>query len=141
MQDLLARSLRDAPGTAFLHPGDLAWWVGWPPQTPDELAARVTVVEDGGAIVGWHYLDREDVNECVDPAAPDPGAVWRELDAALEAHPAHARSVREDDATGVARLRSAGFTPMREGMIGFSIDLACARAARSRRPRSSRRAR
>ena len=46
--------------------------VGWPPQTPDELAARVTVVEDGGAIVGWHYLDREDVNECVDPAAPDP---------------------------------------------------------------------
>ncbi len=123
MQDLLARSLRDAPATTFLHPGDLAWWVGWPPQTPDELAARVTVVEDGGAIVGWHYLDREDVNECVDPAAPDPGAVWRELDAALEAHPAHARSVREDDATGVARLRAAGFTPMREGMIGFSIDL------------------
>jgi GNAT superfamily N-acetyltransferase len=123
MQDLLARALRDAPATAFLHPGDLAWWVGWPPQTPEELAAKVIVVEDGGAIVGWHYLDREDVNECVDPAARDPEAVWRELDAALEAHPALARSIREDDAAGVARLRAAGFTPMPEGMIGFSIDL------------------
>jgi GNAT superfamily N-acetyltransferase len=123
MQDLLARTLRDAPAMAFLHPGDLAWWVGWPPQTTEELAAKVTVVEDGGAIVGWHYLDREDVNECVDPATPDPEAVWHELDDALEAHPALARSLREDDVAGVARLRAAGYAPMQEGMIGFSIDL------------------
>jgi GNAT superfamily N-acetyltransferase len=123
MQDLLARSLRDAPAKAFLHPGDLAWWVGWPVQTPEELAAKMTVVEDGGAIAGWHYLDREDALECVDPAAPDPEAVWHELDAALEAHPALARSLREDDVPGVARLRAAGYTPMKECMIGFSIDL------------------
>jgi GNAT superfamily N-acetyltransferase len=123
MQDLLARALRDAPATAFLHPGDLAWSLGWPPQTPDELAAKVTVVEDGGAIVGWQFLDREDALEWVDPAAPDPGAAWRELDAALERHPVLARSIREDDATGVARLCAAGFTPTPVCMIGFSIDL------------------
>lgn len=123
MQDLLARALRDTPERAFLHPGDLAWWVGWPPQTPDELAATITIVEDDGAIVGWHYLEREEVNEWVDTAAVDPDAVWRELDAALETHPHLARSTRENDTEGVARFRAAGYEPMTEGMIGFSIDL------------------
>src|SRR4051794_2373197 len=72
MQDLLARALRDTPERAFLHPGDLAWWVGWPPQTPDELADRITIVEDEGAIVGWQYLELEEVNQWVDTAAADP---------------------------------------------------------------------
>lgn len=124
MQELLARALRDTPDRAFFHPGDLAWWVGWPLQTPDELAARISIVEDDGAIVGWQYMDREDVNEWVDPAASDPDRVWRELDAALEARRDLARSIRGDDAAGDARLRAAGYQPMDEYMIGFSIDLA-----------------
>jgi GNAT superfamily N-acetyltransferase len=124
MQELLARALRDTPDVAFLHPGDLAWWVGWPMQTNDELAAKVAIVEDDGATVGWHYVDREDVNEWVDPAGRDVEAVWRELDAALEKHPTLARSVREDDRSGVARLRAAGYEPMDDCMIGFTIDLA-----------------
>jgi GNAT superfamily N-acetyltransferase len=123
MQELLARALRDTPEIAFLHPGDLAWWVGWPRQTHDELAAKVTLVEEDGRVIGWHYIDREDVNEWVDQAAPDADAAWRELDAALEAHPGLARSRREDDEAGVARFRSSGYTPMAEGMIGFSIDI------------------
>ncbi|MFL5790403.1 MAG: GNAT family N-acetyltransferase [Actinomycetota bacterium] len=123
MQQLLARALRDTPDIAFLHPGDLAWWVGWPRQTHEELAAKVTIVEDGGRIVGWHYIDRDDVNEWVDEAAADADAAWRELDMALEPHPGLARSRRDDDEAGVARLRSSGYTPMDEGMIGFSIDL------------------
>jgi hypothetical protein len=123
MQALLARALRDTPEIAFLHPGDLAWWVGWPLQTQEELAAKVTIVEDGGAVVGWHYLDREDVNEWVDPASPDPEAAWHELDAAIEGRPDLARSVCENDAAGVARLRAAGYEPMAEGMVGFSFDL------------------
>jgi len=124
MQELLARALRDTPELAFFHPGDLAWWVGWPSQTPEELAAKVAIVEDDGEIVGWLYIDREDVNEWVDPAASDPAAVWRELDAALDARPDLARSIRGDDAAGEARLRAAGYEPMDEYMIGFSIDLA-----------------
>jgi ribosomal protein S18 acetylase RimI-like enzyme len=123
MQGLLARALRDTPERALFHPGDLAWWVGWPEQSHDDLARKVTIVEDDGSIVGWHYLDREDVCEWVDPTAPDPDAVWRELDAALEPHPTLARSIRGDDAAGAARLRATGFTPMDEWMIGFSIDL------------------
>jgi ribosomal protein S18 acetylase RimI-like enzyme len=123
MQELLARALRDAPRLAFLHPGDLAWWVGWPPQSMDELAATVTIVEDGERVVGWHYLESQEVNEWVDPAAPDPEAAWRELDTALEGRHDLARSVREDDTAGVARLRAAGYEPMDEGMIGFTIDL------------------
>src|SRR5262245_48841750 len=122
MQALLARALRDTPELAFLHPGDLAWWVGWPLQSSDELAAKITIVEDEGAIVGWHYIDREDVSEWVDPATHDPAAVWRELDDALEGRPDLARAVRDDDAAGIARLRAAGYEPMIEGMIGFSID-------------------
>jgi GNAT superfamily N-acetyltransferase len=124
MQELLTRALRDTPELAFFHPGDLAWWVGWPKQTAEDLAAKVTIVEDDGVIVGWHYVDREDVNEWVEPAARDVGAVWRELDAALDMGPTLARSVREDDASGVARLRGAGYEPMDDCMIGFTIDLA-----------------
>ncbi len=123
MQALLARALRDTPEIAFLHPGDLAWWVGWPLQTPEQLAANITIVEDGGVVVGWHYLEPEEANEWVDRAAPDPEAVWRQLDAALDRRPDLARSVREDDAAGVSRLRAAGYEPMDEGMIGFTIDL------------------
>src|SRR4051812_3731090 len=104
MQALLARALRDTPEIAFLHPGDLAWWVGWPLQTPEQLAANITIVEDAGAVVGWHYLEPEEANEWVDPSAPDLEAVWRELDAAPDGRPALARSVREDDAGGGARL-------------------------------------
>src|SRR5436305_3633930 len=122
MQELLARALRDAPEMAFFHPGDLAWWVGWPLQTTEDLAAKVTIVDDDGAIVGWHYVDRDDVNEWVDVAA-DRARVWRELYAALEGHPPLARSIRDDDRSGVARLRAAGFTPMDDCMIGFSIDV------------------
>jgi GNAT superfamily N-acetyltransferase len=124
MQDLLARGLRDVPEIAFLHPGDLAWSIGWPPQSPDELAAKVTIVEDGDRVVGWGYLDREDILEAVDPDASDPDAVWHELDAIADAHPALARSTCEGDAAAVERLRAAGFAPMPdEYMIGFSIDL------------------
>src|SRR3954469_22686464 len=82
MQALLARALRDTPEIAFLHPGDLAWWVGWPLQTPEQLAANITIVEDAGAVVGWHYLEPEEANEWVDPSAPDLEAVWRGVDAA-----------------------------------------------------------
>src|SRR5262245_46956062 len=124
MQGLLARALRDSPERAFFHPGDLAWWVGWPLQTPEDLAARISIVEDDVAIVGWHYMDREDVNEWVDPAARDADAVWLELDAALEARRDLARSIRGDDAAGDARLRTDGYEPTDEYMIGFSIDLA-----------------
>ena len=123
MQDLLARALRDTPERAFLHPGDLAWWIGWPPQTPDELAERITIVEDEGAIVGWQYLEREEVNRWVDTAAADLEAVWGELEAAIEARPDLGRSTREDDADGVARFRAAGYQPTAEAMIGFSIDI------------------
>jgi len=123
MQDLLARALRDTPERAFLHPGDLAWWVGWPPQTDDELAAAITIVEDDDAVVGWHYLERQEVNEWVDTAAADPHAVWRELDAAIDMRPDLARSTREDDTDGVARFRAGGYEPMSEGMIGFSVDV------------------
>jgi ribosomal protein S18 acetylase RimI-like enzyme len=123
MQDLLARALRDTPERAFLHPGDLAWWVGWPPQTPDELADRITIVEDEGAIVGWQYLELEEVNQWVDTAAADPEAIWHQLEVAIEARPELGRSTREDDPDGVARFRAAGFEAMAEGMIGFSIDI------------------
>jgi len=123
MQELLARALRDTPELAVFHPGDLAWWVGWPKQTTADLAAKVTIVEDDGAIVGWHYIDRDDVNEWVDPAADDPDAVWRELDAALEGHRELARSLRESDEVAVARFRTFGYAPMDDHMIGFSIDL------------------
>jgi ribosomal protein S18 acetylase RimI-like enzyme len=124
MQDLLARTLRDRRGEAFLHPGDLAWWIGWPPKTQRELAATVTLWEDGDRLLAWTMIDVGDVAECVEPdlaTAPD---AWRDVDELLGSRPGLSRSVRADDEARMARLRSASYRPVEGGsMIGFSIDL------------------
>ena len=122
MQALLARDLRESPSTAFIHPGDLAWWLGWPPKSPAELTEIVTVWERGGAIVAWTVRDDDDVGECVDRSV-DADELWVEVDRLLE-HRRGTRYVRDDDETGIARLRDAGYLPVPGGsFLGFLMPL------------------
>jgi molybdopterin molybdotransferase len=122
MQALLARDLRESPSTAFIHPGDLAWWLGWPPKSPAELREIVTVWERGGAIVAWTVLDDDDVGECVDRSV-DADELWVEVDRSLE-HRRGTRYVRDDDETAIARLHDDGYLPVEGGsFLGFRMPL------------------
>ena len=125
MQALLARSLRDADPQALVHPGDLAWWLGWPPKHPRDLEEQVVLWEDeAGELRAWGMLDGEDVGEWIDTRDADQPALWRALDGWLRGRPGLRRYVRADDAPAVQRLRDAGYEPTGEAMPGFSIDLA-----------------
>jgi ribosomal protein S18 acetylase RimI-like enzyme len=124
MQDLLARALRDRPAEAFVHPGDLAWWLGWPPKPASELAASTTVWEDDRAVLAWVAFDGDDVGECVDPDAGAPETLWSEIDQVLATRVGATRYARSDDPVAVERLRAAGYEPIEGGsMRGFALDL------------------
>jgi RimJ/RimL family protein N-acetyltransferase len=121
MQDLLARALRDDPH-AFLHPGDLAWWVGWPPKPPEELADRIAVWEDDARVAAWAMVDDDEAGECVDPGREDDAVLRREIDAWLVDRPRATRYVRANDEAGGRRLRDAGYRPLDGGsMAAFSL--------------------
>jgi RimJ/RimL family protein N-acetyltransferase len=123
MQDLLARAWRDDPH-AILHPGDLAWWVGWPPKTNEELAARIAVWEDAGHVAAWAMIDDDEVGECVHPDREDDAELRREVDAWLADHPRATRYRRADDGAGQRWLLDAGYRPADDGsMVGFSFRL------------------
>ena len=136
--------LRDAPSRGVL------------PSRRSGVVGRLAAADDGGArgaghphrrgrrsrSPAWHYLDREDVDECVAPAAPRSrgGAGASSTPRSRRTRPTRARSATttRPASRGCAR---PGYDRCAEGMIGFSIDLRRARAARARRPRPPRRAR
>jgi ribosomal protein S18 acetylase RimI-like enzyme len=124
MQDLLARALRDRPAEVFVHPGDLAWWLGWPPKSASEIATLTTVWEDDGAVLAWVAFDDDDVGECVDPDAGAPDTLWSEIDRVLATRVGATRYARSDDPDAAERLRAAGYQPIEgRSMRGFALDL------------------
>jgi hypothetical protein len=128
MQDLLARSLRDRPGEAFVHPGDLAWWLGWPPKSAQELVDIVTLWEDEGRLLAWVALDDDDVGECIDPDLHANDELWLDIDHVLADRPGATRYARADDHTTVERFRAAGYEPVEgESMLAFTLDLSTLR--------------
>jgi GNAT superfamily N-acetyltransferase len=127
MQALLSGSLRDRHPSAYIHPGDLAWWLGWAPKSDAWLAANVALWDDDdGELRAWVMLDGVDVGEWVDTASgPDVEMEgWRALDDWLASRPGLRRYVRGDDRGGVARLEASGYRPAHDDMIAFSIELA-----------------
>jgi ribosomal protein S18 acetylase RimI-like enzyme len=124
MQELLARSMLDADPQAYIHPGDLAWWLGWPPKTSEQLERSVALWEDAdGRLVAWGMLDGVDVGEWIDTRGEDQDTLWALLDAWLADRSGLRRYVRADDERGVRRLHAAGYVPTGEELPGFSVDL------------------
>ena len=123
MQALLGHALRDRPSEAFIHPGDLAWWLGWPPKASTAIAETTTLWEsDEGALRAWVAMDGDDVGECIDTAADASDELLVEVDRVLA--PRATRYRRADDHAGVDRLREAGYRRVDDrSMLGFSLDL------------------
>ena len=126
MQELLGRALRDTPRQAFLHPGDLAWSLGWWPRSTEELAAIARLWEVEGRIVAWVVDDGGYASECVAATFEHDDELFAEMTAWIDGRsPQITRSVRGDDPAGIARLDAVGYRRVpTETMIAFSLDLA-----------------
>jgi ribosomal protein S18 acetylase RimI-like enzyme len=123
MQALLAADLADPARRGFIHPGDLAWWVGWAPKTPAELADRILLVEDDDRLLGWVMRDEGDVGEAV--RADVPASVRERIDAWLGDDTDQTRYARDDDAASITRLAETGWEPVpADDFQAFEIDLA-----------------
>jgi GNAT superfamily N-acetyltransferase len=123
MQRLLARSLADDEPSAFVHPGDLAWWLGWPPKDVAWFADAVALWEDEDGLRAWAMIDDDEVGEWID-TAHDHDAAWAAIDAWLLERPNLLRYTREDDIAAIARLQAMGYRGEGDGMVTFTIELA-----------------
>jgi GNAT superfamily N-acetyltransferase len=124
MQALLSGSFLDAPDQAYIHPGDLAWWIGWPPKDDRWLETNVVIWEVGGQVRAWGVLDGDDVGEWIDTSAGDQMESWAALDGWLADRAGLRRYVRADDDEAVRRLEGAGYRRAHDDMLAFSIELA-----------------
>ena len=122
MQALLAADLADPARHGFIHPGDLAWWIGWAPKTPAELADRILLVEDDDRLLGWVMRDEGDVGEAV--RADVPASVRECIDAWLGDDTDQTRYARDDDVASITRLAETGWEPVpADDFQAFEIDL------------------
>ena len=60
MQAVCSARLLAAPGRANAHPGDIAWWAGWPPSSLEALGELFLLWEVGEEVVGFAGRDAED---------------------------------------------------------------------------------
>lgn len=125
MQTLAGTALRDAPSRTYIHPGDLAWWLGWWPKTTEELAAVTRIWEVDGGVTAWVIEDEHYIEECVAPGLLDDSELRDSIDRWIDTRPSRTiRSVRNDDPAGIARLEAGGYRRVPEGdMAAFSFDL------------------
>lgn len=124
MQTLAGTSLREAPSRTFIHPGDLAWWLGWWPKTTEELAAITHMWEVDGRMVAWVVDDTGYIGECIASGSLDDDVLLASMDRWIDARlPGHVRSARDNDPVGIARLASAGYRRIPDDMVACSLDL------------------
>jgi ribosomal protein S18 acetylase RimI-like enzyme len=131
MQALCSRRLASAPGRAYAHPGDIAWWAGWPPADHAGLAAKCLLWEEADELAGFAMLDPADRAFSILVA---PERIDTEHAAAFE-DAVTARVARgvdgpirvlefEDEHATIERWRRRGFSPIDEGYVNHvrSID-------------------
>lgn len=124
MQAVCSSKLLAAPGRAVAHPGDMAWWVGWPPRSPEALADRVLLWEDGGDVAGFATFDPEgDLSVFLMPARADTDAAGGFEDVALAWASRGDVPVRwmefEDETAAVERWHARGFRPTDVGYLNL----------------------
>lgn len=59
MQAVCSAKLCAAPGRAVAHPGDIAWWAGWPPHSLEALGEMFLLWEVGSEVAGFAARDTE----------------------------------------------------------------------------------
>lgn len=120
MQSVCSANLLTSPGRAAAHPGDIAWWVGWPPQPPERLAEEFLLWEQEGTVVGFagRHAGEDDLSVFVTPALADTEAAIDFEDVALAWASRDGTAVRwfefEDESGAVERWRGRGYLPAEE---------------------------
>jgi ribosomal protein S18 acetylase RimI-like enzyme len=105
MQSLASARLR--AGDSLMHPGDVAWALGWFPKTQEHLAASVSLWHRGDELVAWSLLDRGELWTCT---APNDVEADHAIEAAAAEMPGPlSRVARDDDDDALARLRASGY--------------------------------
>ena len=124
IQAVCSSMLQAAPGRAVAHPGDMAWWVGWPPSPPEALAERVLLWEDGGEVAGFAAFDPEgQLSVFVRPARTDTDAAVDFEDVVLAWASRGGVPVQwtefEDETAAVERWAARGFRPTEVGYLNL----------------------
>ena len=128
MQAVCSAKLLAAPGRAVAHPGDIAWWVGWPPSPVERLAEMFLLLEDGDDVVAFAATmhDGSDLSVFMSPLTDSEAAVDFEDEALTWASRGDA-SVRwvefEDETTTVERWRDRGYRATDVGYLNLTRTL------------------
>jgi GNAT superfamily N-acetyltransferase len=141
MQAVCSARLLASPGRADAHPGDIAWWVAWPPTPIERLADAYLLWEESNEVVGFATLPPQDgeLSVFVSPELTDTGAAVEFEDEALGWASRGDTPVRwtefEDDTAAVERWRDRGFLPTGQGYWNLTrvLDDAVATAERDDR--------
>ncbi len=126
MQAVCSAMLLASPGRAVAHPGDIAWWVGWPPSSEERLAEMFLLWEEDDEVVGFAGFspDEGDLSVFVSPAVTDTEAAVDFEEAAL-AWASHGDTpIRwtefEDETAAVERWRGRGYRPTDGGYLNLT---------------------
>ena len=124
MQAVCSARLLAAPGRANAHPGDIAWWAGWPSRSIEALGEMFLLWEVGADVVGFAACDPEDgvLTVFVAPAYADTqDAIVFEDEAQSwafrEGKPV--RWVEFEDDPAVRRWIERGYRPTDEGYMNL----------------------
>jgi hypothetical protein len=126
MQAVCSARLLVSPGRAAAHPGDIAWWVGWPPNPVERLAEMFLLWEEGDEVVGFAAFQPDEgyLSVFVSPALTDTEAAVEFEDAAQVWASRGDVSARwaefEDETAAVERWRDRGYRPTHESYLNLT---------------------
>ena len=128
MQSLCAARLLASPGRAK-HPGDIAWWAGWPRKSDEALADTFLLWEVRGALAAFAARDAGEGDLAVFTApahAETPDAIAFEETAlawASRGDTAVQWVEFEDEDDAVGRWRERGYRPTPVGYRNMTVSL------------------
>jgi ribosomal protein S18 acetylase RimI-like enzyme len=135
LQDVVALVLRDLPGRADFHPGEVLWSICRPAWDEDALRASILIEERGGEVLAWAMDDEDEVLEFVAPRHADAieARFFDDVTAWLADRPGRpVRSAFATDHRRIARLGAAGYRPIPDrAYVTFRGTLAAADEASS----------
>ena len=129
LQQICSERLRASPGHAEAHPGDIAWWAGWPPRPTEVLSQMFLLWEEDREVVGFaaYTPEERDLTLIVKPPHEDGrDAIRFEDEAAAWATRAGVppRWVEfDDESAAVERWRRRGYRPTDTGALNLVLML------------------
>ena len=130
MKAVCSARLQASPGRTVAHPGDIAWWVGWPPKPEERLAEMILLWQEDTEVVGFaSFLPEDgDFSVFVVPALTDTGAAVAFEEAALTWATRDGAPVRwiefEDETDAVGRWHDRGYRPADVESLNLTVDVA-----------------